>query len=238
MQLGLSHVPARASPPLLRRWGISVRTSPRTQHTPQRFTKPATNPARLALSLNVHTSCVGSVGPVHAAVMLAAHVDHERHSHGGAHASASPLSRMDNIVAAASAHVNNLQRRTEAERIIAEAALDFSEIEKRLYLTNVLEARAARQERVHRVSRSAHAQLRARNTAPTGSAVSLSRARRDAEKIEKSWRPVDLDGRVPPAHADVMSPRTATVLTPREGGVGTVRTLSPTARAALFPTSL
>lgn len=233
LQLGLSHVPVRASPPAVRRWGISVHTAPRTQHTPQRFTKPATNPGKLALGLNAHTSCVGVVGPVHAAVMLAMHVDRERHAHG-ARAGSSALTRMDNIVACASAHVSNLQRRTEAETIVADAALNFTEIEKRLYLSTVLEERAARLERSHRASRSSHAQLLVRAGAPSGSAVSLSRARRDAEKVEKAWRPVDLNGRVPPARPDVSSPRNAATLSPREGGVGTVHALSPTAHAALF----
>jgi len=236
--LGLTYVPAGVARPDVKRWGPAVVDAPRTAHVQQRFARPAQNLSALSAHLEAHTACGGHHGAIHSVVALAQAVAADRAAGAGGGARSpvrgNPLNYGKQLVL-------NLQARAAAEADLRAAQAGFEELEKRFWLSRVLDARGARAAGAHRASRSAHAALRARGGGGGSAAEAreAASARRAAAAVAARWKHVPAaPDQGPPPYAlrspgAAAPPRAATLLTPREGGVGVVQVASPKAAALL-----
>jgi hypothetical protein len=230
--LGLSHVPRKIDKSLFKRWANLYENAPRTGHTPQRFLHPQQKLERLPLNLDHHTNCGAHTGAIHSTVTLAIKVSEER-----ARRLTTGASRADISMELGKTMVMNLRARAEAERDVGKVQDSYAELDKRHWLQTVMEARSNQHSRRFHESRNAHASLGARNTGDGMSSPTHRRSqvaqRRATSQINRMWKHVPVDPALgpppyfvaPPRKVD--SPRQTATLSPREGGVGFIKVMSP-----------
>lgn len=228
IMLGLTRVPLQIDRDTLKRWVSSTENAPRTAHTPQRFSSPKQHLEKMPSNLDHHSNCCAHSGAVHSTVSLALKVS-EEHAHRLTRGHAS-----DNAMALAKTLIDNLRARAEAEHDVGVAQEKHDEMQKRHWLQTVVEKRAeAHAKRFHQ-SRDAHMLLY--DASERG--VSLERRKRDdsrrhAFRLARAWKHVPIEPQIgpPPYHVAPKrvgdAPRQTTVLSPREGGVGSIQVLSP-----------
>lgn len=242
VRLGLVDAPARA-PPLrtARSWNRNTQMGmPHTQHTPQRFTRPAVDAAKMTATLTSHTNCSGTAGIVHGTLSSIARANANTYATMGV---GCPILG-DKCIYVAGEMISSVRRRAFVAAEAAKEALAGAELEKRFWLSGVLDEKAARFAARHHESRDAHAALRARGVPyEDGRAQREKLATLRAAAAMRTWKAVPVSPIVgPPPYALPVAPsgspaRRATILTPREGGEGAVVVVSPRAAAAVLGTA-
>lgn len=229
--LGLSHVPRKIDRSLFKRWANLYENAPRTGHTPQRFQHPQQKLERLPFNLDHHTNCGAHTGAIHSTVSLALKVSEERARRLTTSASPSDMS-----MELGKTMVMNLRARAEAERDVEKVQECYAEIEKRHWLQTVMKTRSELQSRRFHEGRNAHATLAARvagdGMSPTDRRSQVAQ-RRASSQINRMWKYVPVEPTLgpppyfvsPPRRVD--SPRQTATLSPREGGIGHIKIVSP-----------
>jgi len=137
--------PASTSPPRIRRWNSGAEGAPpRTLHPSQIGAHPPLNPIAPTSTMLDHSSCKGTVGPMHVACKLALR---------------GRAVRPEALLTATrdSAHLlNNLRRRTMAEETLQHHDIEHLEWEKRFWLDRLFTEREGAAARRRGLSAAAH----------------------------------------------------------------------------------